>query len=118
MDGYKGSPVIQSVSLNTPMKTTEWLLVLWRNSCKFGFTRSKSMYASYAYRIRIGNGKLSFGLKAGADLSNTSYPDNGFLTTPGDPVFINDKSYILPNVGAGLYYFSDKLFAEFQSLHF
>ena len=34
------------------------------------------------------------------------------LTNPGDPVFVtNDKPYFLPNIGAGIYYFSDKLFA-------
>ena len=34
------------------------------------------------------------------------------LTNPDDPVFTaNDKPYVLPNVGAGVYYFSDKIFA-------
>jgi type IX secretion system PorP/SprF family membrane protein len=58
----------------------------------------------------LGNGKLSFGLKGGFDMSNTVYPDNNFLTNPGDPVFVTDKPYILPNVGAGVYYFNDRFF--------
>ena len=34
------------------------------------------------------------------------------LTNSGDPVFtVNDKPYVLPNVGAGVYYFSEKIFA-------
>ena len=77
---------------------------------QYGFTKATSVYASYAYHIRVGKGKLSFGLKGGFDMSNTVYPNNNFLTDPGDPVFINDKPYILPNFGAGIYYFSDKLF--------
>ena len=112
--GAKGSPVIQSVSLHTPMKNDKVALGIMAQFMQFGFTKSTSIYANYAYHIRIGNGKLSFGLKSGVDLSNTDYTGI-LLTTSGDPVFaVNDKPYVLPNVGAGLYYFSDKLFAGFS----
>jgi type IX secretion system PorP/SprF family membrane protein len=114
--GISGSPVFQSVSLNTPLKNDKVALGVLAQFMQFGYTKSTSVYASYAYRIKLAKGKLSFGLKAGADMSNTVYPDNNskrFLsnTTQTDPVFVNDKAYILPNVGAGVYYFSDKLFA-------
>jgi type IX secretion system PorP/SprF family membrane protein len=78
---------------------------------QFGFTKSQSVYASYAYHIKLAKGKISFGLKGGFDRSNTVYPSDRFLTVPGDKVFVNDSPYFLPNVGAGVYYFSDKLFA-------
>ena len=109
--GTKGSPVIQSVSLHTPMKNDKVALGIMAQFMQFGFTRSTSIYASYAYHIRVGDGKLSFGLKGGFDRSNTDYTGIR-LTNAGDPVFsVNDKPYMLPNIGAGLYYFSDKLFA-------
>jgi type IX secretion system PorP/SprF family membrane protein len=109
--GIKGSPVFQSVSLHTPMKNDKVALGIMAQFMQFGFTKSTSIYASYAYHIRVGKGKLSFGLKGGADMSNTDYTGI-LLTNSGDPVFtVNDKPYVLPNVGAGLYYFSDKLFA-------
>jgi type IX secretion system PorP/SprF family membrane protein len=109
--GTNGSPVIQSISLHTPMKDDKVALGIMAQFMQFGFTKSTSIYASYAYHIRLGPGKLSFGLKGGFDVSNTVYPKDNFLTNPGDPVFVNDKPYVLPNVGAGLYYFSNKLFA-------
>jgi type IX secretion system PorP/SprF family membrane protein len=109
--GTKGSPVIQSVSLHTPMKNDKVALGIMAQFMQFGFTKSTSIYGNYAYHIRLGSGKLSFGLKAGADLSNTDYTGI-LLTNAGDPVFTsNDKPYVLPNAGAGVYYFSDKLFA-------
>ena len=109
--GTKGSPVIQSVSLHTPMKNDKVALGIMAQFMQFGFTKSTSIYANYAYHIRLGKGKLSFGLKGGVDLSNTNY-SGILLTNAGDPVFTaNDKPYFLPNVGAGVYYFSDKLFA-------
>ena len=113
--GTNGSPVIQSVSLHTPMKNDKVSLGILAQFMQFGFTKSTSIYASYAYNIRVAKGKLSFGLKGGADFSNTDY--TGILLTakddaPPDPVFSSiNKPYILPNVGAGLYYYSNKLFA-------
>jgi type IX secretion system PorP/SprF family membrane protein len=112
--GISGSPVFQSISLNTPMKSDKVALGILAQFMQYGYTKSTSIYVTYAYRIRLGTGKISFGLKAGADMSNTVYPDNDvnrFLTTSNDPVFVNDKPYTLPNVGAGVYYFSNKLFA-------
>lgn len=108
--GIPDAPVFQTVTLNAPMKNDKVGLGLMAQFMKFGFTRSQSLYASYAYQIVLGRGRLSFGLKGGFDRSNTDY--SGILTTTqNDPVFaVNDKPYFLPNVGAGIYYFSDKLF--------
>ena len=104
--GTPGAPVLQLVSLHSPMKNERVALGLQARFMQYGVTKSTSIYAVYAYHIRVGNGKLSFGLKAGADLSNTDY--NGLLlANAGDPVFISDeKPYVLPNAGAGMYYFS------------
>jgi type IX secretion system PorP/SprF family membrane protein len=94
------------------MKNDRVALGLMGQFMQYGYTKSTSIYASYAYHIRSGsNGKFSFGLKAGADMSNTDY-SGILLTNSNDPVFmVNDKAYVLPNAGAGIYYFSNKLFA-------
>jgi len=109
--GIADAPVFQSISFHAPMKNDKIALGLMAQFMQFGITRSKSIYASYAYHMKVGNGKLSFGLKAGTDISNTDYKDI-LLTNSGDPVFsVDNEKYVLPNVGAGIYYFSDKLFA-------
>ncbi len=112
--GTAGAPVLQSASLHSPMKNDKVALGLKAHFMQYGVTRSTNIYAVYAYHIRVGNGKLSFGLKAGVDMSNTDYTGL-LLTNMGDPVFANDEQpYILPNAGAGIYYFSKKLFAGFS----
>jgi len=112
--GTPGAPVLQSVSLHSPMKNDRVALGLKAQFMQYGVTKSTSVYAVYAYHVRVGNGKLSFGLKAGVDMSNTNYTGL-LLTNMGDPVFTTDeKLYILPNVGAGVYYFSKRLFAGFS----
>jgi type IX secretion system PorP/SprF family membrane protein len=112
--GTSGAPVIQSVSLHSPMKNDKVALGIMAQFMQFGTTKSTSVYASYAYHIRLRAGKLSFGLKGGADMSNTNFKDiRKALADQGvtDNVFANDTKYVLPNFGAGIYYFSDKLFA-------
>ena len=74
--GTKGAPVIQSISLHSPMKNDRVALGLKAQFMQFGVTKSTSVYASYAYHVRVRNGKLSFGLNAGADMSNTDYTWN------------------------------------------
>ena len=111
--GLDGAPSIQSLSIHSPMKNDKVALGLKAQFMQFGVTKSTSIYASYAYHIRLKNGKISFGINAGADMSNTDY--TGILETlddKSDPVFLtNDKPYVLPNAGAGVYFFNDKLFA-------
>lgn len=108
--GIAEAPVFQTVSLHAPMKNDRVGIGIMGQFMQYGVTRSKSIYATYAYSIRLGQGKLSFGLKGGVDLSNTDYTGID-LTDPGDPIFMENGKYILPNIGAGVYYYSNKLFA-------
>ncbi|MCX6259958.1 MAG: type IX secretion system membrane protein PorP/SprF [Bacteroidia bacterium] len=109
--GTSGSPLLQSVSFHSPMKNDKVALGMMAQFMKYGATKSTSIYGSYAYHIKLKKGKISFGLKAGVDLSNTDYTGL-LLNDPGDPVFeSNEKSLVLPNVGSGVYYFSDRFFA-------
>jgi type IX secretion system PorP/SprF family membrane protein len=109
--GTNGSPMLQSISFHSPMKNDKVALGMMAQFMKYGATKSTSIFGSYAYHIKLKKGKLSFGLKAGVDLSNTDYTGL-LLNDPGDPVFeSNEKSLVLPNAGAGVYYFSDRFFA-------
>jgi type IX secretion system PorP/SprF family membrane protein len=109
--GTKGSPVVQSVSFHSPLKNDKVALGLSAQFMQYGVTKSTSIYGDYAYHIKLKKGKLSFGLKGGVDLSNTDYTGL-ILNNPNDPVFkTNDKALVLPNVGTGVYYFSDRFFA-------
>jgi type IX secretion system PorP/SprF family membrane protein len=109
--GTSGSPLLQSISFHSPMKNEKVALGLMTQFMQYGTTKSTSIYGSYAYNIRLKKGKISFGLKGGVDLSNTDYTGL-ILNDPDDPVFrTNEQSLVLPNVGTGVYYYSDRLFA-------
>ncbi len=66
------------------------------------------VFADYSYSIQTSNtAKLAFGLKAGVNIFQadllSSNPEQG-----GDPAIYNISNKLLPNVGVGLYYYSDK----------
>jgi type IX secretion system PorP/SprF family membrane protein len=109
--GIEDAPVFQTLTFHAPMKNDRVGLGIMGQFMQYGVTRSKSIYASYSYNFKVWQGKLSLGLRGGVDLSNNDYTKIA-LTNPGDPVFTEDgNSYILPNIGAGVYYYSEKLFA-------
>jgi type IX secretion system PorP/SprF family membrane protein len=109
--GMKGAPVSESISLHSLMKNDRVGLGLTGQFFQYGYSKSTSVYADYAYHVRVGKGKLGFGLKTGFDISNTDYTGI-ILIDPSDPVFkTNDKPYFLPNAGAGVYFYGKKFFA-------
>jgi type IX secretion system PorP/SprF family membrane protein len=116
--GIKGAPTLETISMHTLLKNDRVGLGLSGQFMQFGITTQTSVYADYAYHIRVGNGKLSLGLKAGADISNTTFTNdflNSLTSSNGaipvtDPVFVSDNKFILPNAGAGLYYYGKKFF--------
>jgi type IX secretion system PorP/SprF family membrane protein len=108
--GIKGAPVSETITLHSLLKNDRVGLGLSGQFFEYGYTKSTSVYADYAYHLRVGKGKLSLGLKAGFDMSNTNYSGVDLINRP-DPVFeTNDKPYFLPNAGAGAYYYGKKFF--------
>jgi type IX secretion system PorP/SprF family membrane protein len=108
--GFDGAPVYQYLSANAPLKNAHIGLGLLVENEQTGPQRNTQIYFNYAYRIFIGQGKLSLGLKGGADFSSYNLK-NVYINNPGDPAFSGvNESYILPNVGLGMYYYTRRTF--------
>ena len=72
-------------------------------------------FIDIAYVLPISeNSKLSFGVKAGASFFNTDF--NGFVYSDPlpDPAFAENLSRTFPNIGAGVFYFSNKYYLGFS----
>jgi len=109
--GIAGAPNLQTISLHTPFKNERDAVGLLAQFMQYGFTKNTSLFGSYAHSINLENGKLSMGLKAGFDILNSNFYDIQTVQ-PGDIVFISSETpYILPNFGAGTYYYSKRIFA-------
>jgi type IX secretion system PorP/SprF family membrane protein len=109
--GFEGSPETKTFSAHAPLKNDRVALGLMVFNENFAATSYTSAFANYAYRIRLGAGKLSFGLKAGIQSVKESY--NKVRTIdPNDPAFETmSGSGIVPNFGIGAYYYTNNYYA-------
>jgi type IX secretion system PorP/SprF family membrane protein len=77
---------------------------------RIGATEQTDIYANYAYQLKLGKGKLAFGLKAGV----SNYAFNSDVLTiwdDGDEKFTGRRTAWLPKFGFGTYYFTEKWYA-------
>lgn len=108
--GFDGAPVSQTLSTHSPMKNEKIAIGFFLHNEKIDIRNNTSLYLNYAYRLNLGNGRLSMGLKAGGMIRNANW-SNLLLHDPGDDVFSGPATReLLPNFGFGLYYYTDRYF--------
>jgi type IX secretion system PorP/SprF family membrane protein len=108
--GWEGDNDMQVITGHTPLKNNKIAIGFQAENQRFGLRNYTNAYLIYNYRIEIGGGKLGMGLRAGGNyfLNNLSVAD---LPQQGDPAFTNDQPFIMPNFGAGFYYYSNRMYA-------
>ncbi len=108
--GLDGAPVTNNFTVNTPIGDSNFGAGISFTNDKIGPTSENEISADLAYFIQISeNYKLSLGLKGTANLFNL---DVNKLTIydPTDPQFQSVDTEFSPNVGAGLYLFSENTY--------
>ena len=87
-------------------------------SDKIGPVEENNIYGDFSYTLNLGGEhKLAFGLKAGATLHQVGlYSDigNGNVPDPNDPAFAEDTNNTFLNIGAGLFYYTNKYYLAFS----
>lgn len=107
--GLDGAPETSSFSVNTPINTNVGLGVSLIND-KIGPTNENNLSADFSYSISTsGTAKLSFGIKGSANLFSLD-PSKLKPEDQGDPQFQDFKNKFLPNVGAGIYWHTNKAY--------
>jgi len=108
--GFEGAPVTATLSGHMPLRNKAIALGLVVINEKIGFSNNVSCFGDYAYRIRIGKGKLSFGFKVGFEMLKED--QSKISTQQSDNVFSNgNTSFYQPNFGFGAFYYNAKFFA-------
>jgi type IX secretion system PorP/SprF family membrane protein len=108
--GLDGAPTTNAFSLNSPIDNSNLGVGLSFVNDKIGPTVENTISADLSYTIRTSETyKLSFGVKGTANLFNLDVtklnPQNA-----GDPLLQDLDNDFSPNVGAGAYLHSDKLY--------
>jgi type IX secretion system PorP/SprF family membrane protein len=109
--GFAGAPNTNTLTIQGPIQRYNVGLGLSIINDKWGPIRQNGIYADYAYRIKLTNDQyLSFGMKIGFSMYQAWLTDLS-INNPNDPVFAYDVNLkILPNVGAGLMWHSNRFF--------
>jgi type IX secretion system PorP/SprF family membrane protein len=109
--GLDGAPVTNTASINTPINDTKLGLGVSIINDRIGPSDESNLAVDFSYYINTSEDfKLSFGLKASANLLNVNF-DKLNQYDPNDYSFENNiDNKFSPNIGVGLYWYSDKTY--------
>lgn len=109
--GFPGAPTTETFSINAPIKKQRIGLGLSVVNDQIGPINETGFFLDFSFRFRITEkGWLSLGAKGGVSMYNCNL--NKIKTIDvNDPNFTTDvKAGFIPNIGAGVYYFTDKYY--------
>jgi type IX secretion system PorP/SprF family membrane protein len=107
--GLDGAPVTNTVSLNTPLNGSKLGLGISVINDKIGPTNENTISADLSYTVPTSETfKLSFGIKATANLFNLDI--SKLNPVDDDPSLRDFNNKFSPNIGAGIYWHSDKAY--------
>lgn len=108
--GLDGAPTTNAASVNAPINNTNLGVGLSFVNDKIGPTVENTISADLSYTIQTSDTyKLSFGIKGTANLFNLDVTKLNPVNQ-NDPLLQNLDNDFSPNVGAGVYFHSDKLY--------
>lgn len=108
--GLDGAPTTNAASVNAPINNTNLGVGLSFVNDKIGPTVENTISADLSYTIQTSDTyKLSFGIKGTANLFNLDVTKLNPVNQ-NDPLLQNLDNDFSPNIGAGVYFHSDKLY--------
>ncbi|HEX9981464.1 MAG TPA: type IX secretion system membrane protein PorP/SprF [Flavobacterium sp.] len=120
--GAEGAPTTFNFFGHLPVSETVQLgLSLISDEIGNGAKKENNFYVDFAYVLKFqGEHKVSLGLKAGFTSFTTNF--NGFQFESGDAAtdaaFSENVNIFKPNIGAGIYYFTNKYYLGFSVPNF
>ncbi|MFM7021779.1 MAG: type IX secretion system membrane protein PorP/SprF [Flavobacteriales bacterium] len=114
--GFKGAPITQTITLHSPIFNNKFGIGLSVLNDKIGPTQFNSIAVDFAYRVKLSKkAKLAFGVKPSMMLRSAQLSSLA-LDTDGDNAFANNiNNQITGNVGAGVYFYTNRFYAGISS---
>ncbi|MBS7252668.1 PorP/SprF family type IX secretion system membrane protein [Flavobacterium branchiicola] len=108
--GLDGAPETSTFSINTPLNNSKLGLGVSLVNDKIGPTNENNLSADLSYSIPTSDSfQLSFGIKGSLNIFNLDASKLSF-EDQGDPQFQDLDNKISPNIGAGVYWHSDRAY--------
>lgn len=109
--GLDGAPKTATFSVNTPIKIKNVGLGLSFVRDEIGPSEETFLNIDYSYTIQTSAfGRLAFGLKTGANMINIDYQKLN-ISDGGDIFENNINNRVKLQIGAGVYYYTDRFYA-------
>ncbi len=116
--GFEGAPTTQVLSIHSPLNAKKIALGLVVHNDRIGVSRETGVMSNYAYRMRLGNGKLALGLGVGLKMMQADWTAVR-IVTPGDVEFATDSRGVLePTFSTGAYFSNSRWFAGLSLPYF
>jgi type IX secretion system PorP/SprF family membrane protein len=108
--GIDGAPMTQTLTIHSPFLDNQAGIGLSGMRETIGITKQTYFMGTFAYRFKLGAGKLSMGLSLGI-LNKKDMFSNVQTDQPADVNFtLNSPRMSMPNGSFGLYYYNDKYY--------
>lgn len=109
---FKGAPVVQSITLHSPLSNDHYAVGFSLLNDKIGTTHNTAMVGDFAYRMDLTKrSKLALGLSAGLNIFQARLSTLQ-LDQSDDPTFQNNiNNRVTPCVGFGAYYSRERFYA-------
>lgn len=115
--GLDGAPVTNTFSINSPIENSNLGIGLSFVNDRLGPTDENNIAADVSYTVKTSETfKLSFGVKGSADLFSFDASKLNIYTADNTLQTYNNK--FSPNIGAGIYFHSDKSYLGFSVPNF
>src|SRR6185503_5472558 len=108
---FDGAPQDQSFTIHAPLTSKKFGVGLSMINDKIGPTKSTWIALDFAYHLKLNKkARLAVGLKGLVNIFRNNVSELK-LDNQNDLAFSNNVKTVLPNAGAGLYYYTSKFYA-------
>ena len=114
--GLDGAPRTSTFSVHSPLRNDNMGLGFYVYSDQLGPVKNTGFLGTYSYKVRMGNGKLSFGVQFGLKSEHIDFLKLDVLENDLNYVGTNEKNINL-DANFGIYYYTDRYYIGLSSKH-
>ena len=115
--GIDGAPKTANISINSPLRRDQYALGLVLSDDKIGLSNTFNVTPSFAYRLRIKQSRLAFGVQASFAYYNQNNTDAELVQTGADRSYAGNQNLFVPNFGFGIYASGKRYFVGLSAPH-
>ncbi len=115
--GVDGAPKTTNVSINSPLRRDQYALGLVLSDDKIGLSNTFNVTPSFAYRLRIKQSRLCFGVQASLAYYYQNNSEANLVSTQPDNTYIGNQNLFVPNFGFGIYAYGKRYFIGVSAPH-